>query len=488
MNTADFYLSLDIHESSAQAALPVKKGDTARRLVITLTENGKPYRITADCKAVFTAKKPDGNLLYNACTVQGNRIVYALTAQTTAVAGEVCCELRLYGADSALITSPRFLLLVDDTVYSDGDVVESSAEFSALVQLLETVEAVKAEIEQALENGDFKGDTGETSLPVARGSSNDGIAYTATDADSWTVLPKVSAANGAEQISAVGKGRQIVFIPYEQNASGAPTLQLNGGAVIPIRLRAPKNQWKDITSPQATLPVPVGMLLRGVPYTMTFCGKYWLIDSEITQFSESIANMLTKYANCLIGLTDSDTVSFPVVNEEDGVSGGLSLATVQRTEAERTVAQGCVSIPTMEKVGEMIRKDITADYAAWSPESDTAKTVENYAKTLPDGSYRVANDTIGYFAIDTLTVYGDIQWRFIREYSDEFCYLSVYCGDNLGLYIDTESGYVQVGGSEQLTNQNIPYPTAADVGKVLTASAAGRAAWTAVTNAEEVAV
>ena len=42
MNTADFYLSLDIHESSAQVALRVKKGDTARRLLITLTENGKP--------------------------------------------------------------------------------------------------------------------------------------------------------------------------------------------------------------------------------------------------------------------------------------------------------------------------------------------------------------------------------------------------------------------------------------------------------------
>ena len=281
MNTADFYLSLDIHESSAQAALRVKKGDTARRLLITLTENGKPYEITADCKAVFTARKPDGNLIFNACTVQGNRIAYALTAQTAAAAGEVCCELRLYGADSALITSPRFLLLVDDTVYSDGDLVESSAEYSELTQMVNKVAALRAEIEERLTNGDFKGDTGETTLPVARASSSDGIAYAATDAGSGCTLPTVSVADNMSQISAVGKGRQIVFIPYVQNASNAPTLRLNGGEIIPIRLRAPQNQSTNFTSPDATLQVSVGALMCGVPYTMTFCGKYWLVDSMI---------------------------------------------------------------------------------------------------------------------------------------------------------------------------------------------------------------
>lgn len=281
MNTADFHISLDIHESNAQAALRIKKGDTARRILITLTEHGRAYRITNDCKAVFTARKPDGHLLYNACTVQGNRIVYAFTAQTAAAPGEMCCELRLYGADSALITSPRFLLLVDDTVYSDGDLVESYDEFSALTQMVSEVETLRAEIEEALQNGDFKGETGETSLPVARGTSKDGVAYTTTDALSDGTLPTVSAANSDEQISAVGKGRQIVFVPYTENTSSAPTLQINGGEIIPIRLRAPKKQSSNEQSPDATLPVWSGALMRGVPYTMTFCGKYWLVDSLI---------------------------------------------------------------------------------------------------------------------------------------------------------------------------------------------------------------
>lgn len=330
-----------------------------------------------------------------------------------------------------------------------------------------------------------QGKTGETTLPVARAASGDGIAYAATDSGSGCVLPVVASANSDEQISAVGKGRQIVFIPWVKNQSTAPTLQLNGGEIIPIRIRAPKNQGTYDYAPTATLPVSAGALMRGVPYTMTFCGKYWLLDSQIAQFTQSDANLLTKYAKFWRGLTDVDSVTFPIVNTQDGIGGEIAAATVERTAEEVDVADGDVAIPTVAKVDEMIRKDITADYAAWSPES--GKTVENYAKTLPDGSYRIADDTIGCYEIEVFTVVNGQQWRIIRDYTDEFCYISVYCGSTLAVYIDSEIGDVQVGGRKLLTNDNIPLPTAADTGKVLTASAAGKAGWTAVTNAEEVA-
>lgn len=121
----------------------------------------------------------------------------------------------------------------------------------------------------------LKGEPGTPGLPIARGESNDGIAYAATGDD----LPVVSATSANHDN--IGKGRQIVFIPYAKNANTAPTLQLNGGSVIPIRQRAPQNQGNNDQSPGATLPVPAGALMRGVPYTLTFCGKYWLVDSQI---------------------------------------------------------------------------------------------------------------------------------------------------------------------------------------------------------------
>lgn len=213
-----------------------------------------------------------------------------------------------------------------------------------------------------------KGEKGDATLPIARGTSADGIAYTATDDASGTVLPTVSVADNYNQISAVGKGRQIVFVPMLANNTIAPTLQLNGGEIILIRLRAPKNQGGNDQSPDATLPVPAGALMRGVPYTLTFCGKYWLVDSQITQFTNSIAEALTKYANRLIGLSDSDTIAVPIINSMDGVSDDMAAMFVMRSDEENRNPNenGNVTVPTVEKVSELIATAIGDTAAALS--------------------------------------------------------------------------------------------------------------------------
>lgn len=320
-------------------------------------------------------------------------------------------------------------------------------------------------------------------IPIARGESADSIAYTATGDD----LPTVKAGSSGSHI---GKGRQIVFIPDSTNTSSAPTLKLNGGEVIPIRMRAPKNQGSNDQAPDATIPVPTGALMHGVPYTLTFCGKYWLIDSQISQFDQYNENILNRYATHLIGLSDGDTIAVPIINSMDGVIDDMATMFVTRSAEENRNPNenGDVTVPTVAKVDEMIRKDITADYTAWTPESGTEKTVENYAKTLPDGRYRIWNENTDYWFIDTFTVVNSQKWRIIRQYTDEFFYLKAYYGESIMLDMDVEVGTLALGGRTLLTNDNIPLPTAADAGKVLTASAAGRAAWTAVANAEEVAV
>lgn len=154
MNSTVFRISLDIHEVNSQVTLRVKKGDSARQILIALTEGGRPYKISEDCMAVFTAKKPDETILYNGCEIRGNRILYAMTPQTCTVVGAMKCEIRVYGAGGALITSPRFTILVDDTVYSDGDVVDSSSEFSALTELMAKAQQIIAEYEAWLENAE----------------------------------------------------------------------------------------------------------------------------------------------------------------------------------------------------------------------------------------------------------------------------------------------------------------------------------------------
>ena len=309
MNNSIYKINLELHEVGSQLTLTAKAYDTARQIRCTFTDNGRPYVITDDCFAVFTAKKADGNILFNATHIDGNVVHYDFTVNTVNASGVLECEMRLYNGNGKLITSPRFSILVDDTVYHDGDVIESASEYTALTMLMDMVVSTLGEIPSPVLYGMAQNLSGEQKeqarknigaasvkdleakqsfLPVAKGYSENGVAYTATDSGSGAVLPEVAAADSSEQIGAVGKGRQIVFIPYETNMTNAPTLQINGGQVIPIRMRAPKNQGSHEQWPDATLPVPVGALMRGVPYTMTFCGKYWLVDSLIDLHPDAV--------------------------------------------------------------------------------------------------------------------------------------------------------------------------------------------------------
>lgn len=138
MNMFIHCLSLDIREPMTQAYINVKKGDTARKLIFTFSNYGSAYHISDGCTAVFRAKKPDGTILFNSCTINGNAVEYIFTSQTVAAVGIVECEVTLADADGKQITSPRFALIVENVLYSD-DEVESTNEFTKLQEALAKV-------------------------------------------------------------------------------------------------------------------------------------------------------------------------------------------------------------------------------------------------------------------------------------------------------------------------------------------------------------
>ncbi|MGN0976655.1 MAG: BppU family phage baseplate upper protein [Faecousia sp.] len=158
MNFSNYRLSLDIHETESGLSLRAKKGDTIRKIYVTLMDGGVPYRITPDCTAAFTARKPDNTVIFNDAVIENNAIVYELTPQTTAAAGQVRCEVRLYGGDGRLITSPRFFLDVDDTVFTEGDQVVSEDEYTILEDAIEEVHSAVLDAQAALDQiaADFK--------------------------------------------------------------------------------------------------------------------------------------------------------------------------------------------------------------------------------------------------------------------------------------------------------------------------------------------
>ena len=180
MTSSYYKISLDIHDHGSHVSLKAKRGDTGRLLYITLMDGSKPYTITKDCLAVFTAKKADGNILYNQCSILGNTITYAFTPQTTSAVGRTECEVKLYGADNMLLTSARFVLLVDDTVYNEDDEIEPMTEVSALTALVCEANSLVQEVVSKLENGEFIGPQGVSGVYAPT------IGYFALEVDSKT--------------------------------------------------------------------------------------------------------------------------------------------------------------------------------------------------------------------------------------------------------------------------------------------------------------
>lgn len=152
-------ITLDVRETSMPVVVKAKRGDTGRKIHIRLADGGMPYEISSDCYATFTANKPDGNKLYNSCTIFDNVIEYVFTDQTCAAVGRVTAEIRLYGADQKMITSASFILEVHGTVFSEGDIA-SDSELDALDSLVKDTTALKKDLEDKLESGYFTGEQG----------------------------------------------------------------------------------------------------------------------------------------------------------------------------------------------------------------------------------------------------------------------------------------------------------------------------------------
>lgn len=270
MNDSIKRISLDIHNAGSGETVNAKRGDTARKIIVSLVDGGLPYIIGEDCYAVFTAKKPDGKVVYNDCTIKDNTIIYKFTEQTVAVEGKVNCEIKLYGADDKLITSPKFTIVVFGTVYNEGDEVESSDEFSALTKLIsDTIEVNEAAIE-ATENAN------EATL-----NANEAAAKAIQTAKSLMVVGKTwgTDINLDDAIEQTFVGLRI-FGKTTQDGTPTPDAPVDlvsvgdSGSIV-VNVEGENDaQNMIVATPNGLLGIPVA---SGGNYTDTN-GKQWICD------------------------------------------------------------------------------------------------------------------------------------------------------------------------------------------------------------------
>lgn len=150
MEYAVQHITLDIEKSGSQAFVNIRKGDTARRVCITLTQGGRPYPANAgQVRAFISGLRPGaGNRsIKDETTIENGKILWDITAFDSDAVGTYPVWCRLYDTVNnppKQLTSVSFSVRVDDhKVQENGSGVEP--ERSVLTQLI-------GEVNQAIED------------------------------------------------------------------------------------------------------------------------------------------------------------------------------------------------------------------------------------------------------------------------------------------------------------------------------------------------
>lgn len=137
MNNLKYRISLDLQETQAPVVLKAMRFDTKCSIIARLTSKFLPFPLGEGVKAIFVGYKPDGTSLFNDCTIVSDAIIYDFTTQTTTAVGVVECEFKLFDKNGdPLLTSPRFSLLVENTIFDEHVFVESTDEHNALLEFI----------------------------------------------------------------------------------------------------------------------------------------------------------------------------------------------------------------------------------------------------------------------------------------------------------------------------------------------------------------
>lgn len=208
MNASTYRISLDIQSAYSYVSLDAKKGDTHRRIIIALTDGGLPYQISPECYAVFTATKPDGNKVFNYCAIVGNEIYYAMTPQTVSAEGLAECEIKIYGADDALLTSACFSLVINGTAVQSEDDLVSETEVNALTKLIsDAAEAIYETKETTKEAKEVIQEL-EDSIESIREDATD-AKNAAVSARASAIRAEASATSAAESAQSAAESARI---------------------------------------------------------------------------------------------------------------------------------------------------------------------------------------------------------------------------------------------------------------------------------------
>lgn len=143
-----FYMTLDIDDALSQSSMNLRQGESGRKISVKLSQSGKPYKIDETFDAVFAGTRPDGQIFFNDCLIDGGNIICDISAQISSVPGLVEAEIRLYSGET-LIATPTFGINVIECAMKEGQLIDGP-ETTALTELIDRAQQAIAECNASL--------------------------------------------------------------------------------------------------------------------------------------------------------------------------------------------------------------------------------------------------------------------------------------------------------------------------------------------------
>ena len=203
MNKQITRLTLDVGLRDSYKVVFAKMGDTERRVIAEIKDNGEDYSLAGVNTVEVRCRKADGKQVTKNATKDNNTIVIDISGQMTTCKGTAIVDVVLYGTDGGVLSTAKFYLNVDDGAVNEDD-IKSSNEYKSLTDALRTVGLAKEVANTALNTANEAVKTAESAMKQIPGYTSRAETAASAASESKTAAAN-SASAAADSKAAAGK-------------------------------------------------------------------------------------------------------------------------------------------------------------------------------------------------------------------------------------------------------------------------------------------
>lgn len=198
-------LTLDVGLRDSYKVVFAKMGDTERRVIAEIKDNGEEYSLTGVNTVEVRCRKADGKQVTKNATKENNTVVIDISGQMTTCKGTAIVDVVLYGTSGGVLSTAKFYLNVDDGAVSE-DEIKSSNEYESLTDALRVVGLSKEVAETALTTANEALDTAGEAIAGAAEAKKQAEAANTAAAEA---KKQASAANSAAAAANEARGKAV---------------------------------------------------------------------------------------------------------------------------------------------------------------------------------------------------------------------------------------------------------------------------------------